>query len=265
MTLTATYDPVLSRIRLAGTLLGASATYAVFDRTVDGGITYTTVRGGASVPVASQNASVDDYEFPVSTAITYRVRSYSAGNVLQSTQTTGITQAITQPWLKVPAAPFLNQPVEIVDASEVTRPSRATLYDVVGRTNPVAVSDVSSSLRYSLYLLTRSAAAEKNLDYLFAAGEVVLLQLPANEDHVPDGYYSVGDVSRARTMRRSRNRVWTVPLVGVAEPGADVIGSAYTWQGVVADYATWSAVIAANADWNTLINHVSSPSDVIVP
>lgn len=265
MSLTATYDGVLSRIRLAGTVLGASATYAVFDRTVDGGITYTTIRGGSHVAVTTQLANLDDYEWAPGVATTYRVRSYNVSNVLQATFTVAKTQDIPVPWLKVPAAPFLNMPCEIVDGGEVTRRSRAGVFDVVGRTNPVAVGDIASSLAYTLTLLTRTSTDERNLDYLFASGEIVQLQLPAGEDHVPDGYFSVGDVSRVRTLRRSRNRVWTVPLIQVAQPGADVIGSSYTWASVVADYASWTALIAANASWTALLNHTGTPSDVIVP
>lgn len=265
MSLTATYDGVLSRVRLAGTALGVSATYAVFDRTVDGGITYTTLRGGTAVPVATQLANLDDYEWAPGVATTYRVRSYSATNVLQATFTAAITQDVTQPWLKVPAAPYLNQPVEIVDGGEVTIRSRAALFDVVGRSEPVAVGDRASSESYTLQLLTRTAASERDLSYLFRAGEIVFLQLPSGQDHVPAGYFSVGDVTRGRTLRLSRNRVWSVPLTGVAPPGPDVIGSSYTWTNVVADYATWTDLIAANASWTALLQHTGTPSDVIVP
>lgn len=265
MSLTATYDGTLSRIRLAGTVLGAAATYAVFDRTIDGGITYTTIRGGTAAAVTTQLANVDDYEWQAGVAATYRVRSYSAANVLQATFTVANTQNVTQPWLKVPAAPFLNLPVEIVDGGEVTRRSRAALFDIVGRTYPIAVGDIASSIAYTLQLLTRTKAAERNLDYLLASGEVVFLQLPLNEDHVDGGYFSVGDTTRVRTMRRSRNRVWNLPLTEVAKPGPDVVGSAYTWASVVADYPTWTAEIAANATWADLLNHTGTPSDVIVP
>ena len=267
MSLTATYDSTLSRLRLAGTALGASATYAVFDRTADSGITYTTVRGGGAVAVVSQLANVDDYEFPPGVAVTYRVRSYNASNVLQQTFTVGATQDLTQPWLKVPAAPFLNQPVEIVTAQNQRRRTRTGVFDIKGRTNPIVVSDVMSSWQFDLLLLTRTVAARSNLDYLFASGEVLLLQLPfAETGHVPDGYLSViGDVDQDRTLRRSLNRVWTVPVHQVAAPGPDVIGSSYTWQSVVADYASWTALLAANASWTALLARTGTPSDVIVP
>jgi len=272
MALTATYDGVLSRIRLSATLLGASATYAVFDRSADAGITWTTVRGGSAVPVTSQNAAVDDYEFPTTVTGTdvdlwYRARSYNASDVLQSTQTNGDVPipALTSVWLKVPAAPFLNQPVNVLDRSEVTRRSRAGVFNVVGRSNPVMVGDVASSISYTLQVLTSTSAEESNLDYLFASGEVVFVQLPATVDYMQGGYFAAGDVSRIPVNKVSALRVWSVPLTGVAAPGPEVIGSAYTWTSALADYAAWTALIAANATWSDLLARTGTPSDVIVP
>lgn len=268
MALTATYDGVLSRIQLAATLLGASATYAVFDRTTDGGITYTTVRGGTSVVVSSQNASLNDYEWDAGVATTYRVRSYNVSDVLQQTFTAAITQDLTQPWLKVPAAPFLNQPVNVMDISEVTRRSRAGVFSIVGRTYPVAVGDIASSVTFTLELLTNTHGEWHDLDFLFASGEIVYVQMPSAssfEHFMHSGYFVVGDVSRVPVNKVSDMRVWTVPLTEVAAPGADVVGSAYTWTSVLADYATWTAVIADNATWSDLLAKTGSPSDVIVP
>lgn len=263
MALTATYDPVLSRIRLAGTFL-SPAVYVVFDRTVDG-VSYTTLRGGGHVDVVAQNANVDDYEFPPGVPITYRLRAYSGLDVLLFTLTEVITQDLDEVWLKVPAAPFLNTPVVVADRSEVTRRSRAGIFDVVGRSNPVMVGDVASSISYTLTLQTATSAAESNLDFLFASGEVVLLQVPSTVDYVQGGYFAVGDTSRGPVNKVSPLRVWTVPLTGVAAPGPGVVGSAYTWTSTVNEYATWTAVIADNLTWADLLARTGTPSDVIVP
>jgi len=263
MALGATYDAVLSRCRLAMTGAGGTAVTALFDRTVDG-VTYTTIRGGSAVTVTATNAHVDDYEFNPGVLITYRVRTYTAGAVLVNTFTTTITQDLTDVWLKVPAAPFLNSPVTVVDRSEISRKSRAGLFPVVGRTLPVMVGDVASSISYTLSLLTSTAAAERDLDFLFASGEVVLLQLPSTVQHFPGGYFAVGDVSRQTTLRLSPRRVWSVPLTEVAQPGPAVVGSAYTWNSAVSDYADWSATIADNATWADLLARTGTPSDVIV-
>jgi hypothetical protein len=264
MTLAATYDPALSRIRLAGTFLSPAVT-AVFERSTDS-VTWTTVRGGGAVPVVAQNANADDYEFPVGVAITYRVRGLDAGGVELFSNTDTITQDLDQAWIKVPAAPFLNRPVIVADRSDITRPARRGLFPVVGRTLPVAVGDVASSIAYTVTLLTETLAEESDLDLLFASGEIVFLQLPATAQHIPGGYFSVGDTSRRpATTRLSARRSWEVPLVEVAAPGPEVIGSTYTWTSVLADYATWADVLADNATWAELLERVGSPEDVIVP
>jgi hypothetical protein len=264
--LTATYDGVLSRIRLSATLLGATATRCVFWRTTNGFVNYDTVRGGWPVEVTAQNASIDDYEWEPGVATTYRVQSYTDADLTAvQTYDVVITQDLTEVWLKVPAAPFLNQPVNVADRSEVTRRSRRGLFDIVGRSLPVMVGDVASSISYTLMLQTATAAEERDLDYLFASGEVVFLQLPSTVEYMPGGYFSVGDTSRLPVSKVSAMRTWSIPLTEVAAPGSDVVGSAYTWTSVLADYATWTTLAADNATWADLLERTGTPSDVIVP
>lgn len=266
MSLTATYDATLSRVRLAATLLGATATYAMFERTVDGFIRTVTVRGGSAVTVASQNAAVDDYEFPAGVATTYRVTSYNAADVQQAQFTAAITQDLSSVWLKVPAAPFLNQAVTVADlGSEIVRKTRETGFPIVGRNRPTSVGDVALGQDFTLLLLTETAAAARDLDYLFASGEIVFLHLPSAVEHFPGGYYAPQSPSRRSTLRLSPRRLWTVPLEERAEPGPEVIGSAYTISSVLADYATISAMMAANATIADLLARTGTPSDVLVP
>lgn len=266
MAITATYDPVLSRIKLAATLLGASATYAVFDRTTNGGVTYTTVRGGTAVPVASQNAALDDYEWPAGVAMTYRVRSYNVSNVLQQTFTVAKTQDLTDVWLKVPAAPYMNRKVTVSSAGDRSRPARRAVFDIVGRSNPVAVSDIRSSLSFEARLRTFTYEEEQTLDFILQSGEILFFHLPLANKCMPGGYYSAGDVVWGPPSSRAKpDRIFSVPLTGVAAPGADVISSTYTWTSAVADYATWTALLAANASWSVLLTRVGTPSDVVVP
>ena len=269
MALTVTYDPILSRMRLhlSG---GLTSHHARFDRSIDGGVTFVTVRGANEVPVTGVglDAYADDYEFPVGTAITYRAEKFDiAGNPVSGISATPITQDLAAVWLKVPAAPFLNQPVTVAGLGdgEIKRRSRSAAFDIVGRHLPVGVGDVSGSQEFTLELLTETLAARENLDYLFASGEIVFLHLPSTVDDFPGGYYQAGDVSHRSTLRKSIRHLWTVPLREVAEPGPDVVGSAYTWGSVLADYPTWGDVIAGNATWFALLQHTGSPSDVVVP
>jgi hypothetical protein len=265
------YDPVLSRMRLhlSG---GLSSHHALFARSIDGGVTFTTVRGASAVPVTGVglDAFADDYEFPAGVSITYRATKYDVGgSPVSGISATPITQDLSKVWLKVPAAPFLNQTVTVAGlGSDIGRRSRSALLDIVGRHLPVGVGDVASSQAFTLLLLTETPDQRRDLDYLFASGEVVFLHLPSTVDDFPGGYFLVPpgeSVTHGSTLRLSPRHLWTVPLVEAAEPGPDVVGSAYTWTSVLADYPTWADVIAANATWADLLARTGSPSDVIVP
>lgn len=262
MALTATYSTDLGRIRLAADTLG-TATYAVFDRTVDG-ITYTTIRGGTAAPVTSSAAHVDDYEFPVGVAITYRVRAYDASDVLQATFTAVITQTLTKPWLKSLTRTFLNKEVDVAEAGDVTHLTRSQVFKIVGRSSSVAVTDTGTGFQYELTVSTLTGGDADEIVYLATSGDILFF-------HVPDGYparggyFTVGDVRETRQTLPWERRWFTLPLTSVAAPGPDVIPTTYTWTSALADYATWTDLIAANLTWADLLERVASPDEVIVP
>jgi hypothetical protein len=266
MSLTATYDPVLSRIRLAGTALNVASTYMVVDRSTDNFITSTSVRGGSNKPISGGIGNLDDYEFPAGAPLWYRVRSYDATNVLRATFIATITQDLDSDWIKVPAAPYLNRQITVNDVSEISKAARQGVFPIIGRSFPVAVADIRSAKTLTLNLYTFDASEESDLDYLLSSGEVIFIHLPVANKCMPGGYYVVGDVSWGAPGSKSKaKRKWTLPLIEVAPPGPDIVGSSYTWQSVLSDYASWTAVLAANVSWAALLEHVGNPSDVIVP
>lgn len=263
MALSATYNSDLSRIVLAGTSLGGSATYAVFDRTLNG-ITYTTVRGGGFVAVTSGSASVNDWEFPSGVAITYRVRSYNASNVLQQTFTTTITETLTDVWIKVPARPYLNRAVVCTGVGDVTRPARNGVFPVVGRKNPVGVADVRQSRQFTIEVMTDTPADTNDFDLLLMSGEPIYLHVPPGFP-VPSLYAMIGDTTQNEPARGDPTRFWALPLTEVAAPAADVVGSLGTYQTVVDTYATYADVLAAKASYAALLEMIGSPEEVVVP
>lgn len=259
MALTATYDPILSRIRLAGTGLGATGTKVMVTRSTDNWLTLEAVRGGFDALYSGGAFSVDDYEFPAGVPIQYRMVT------LDANFTASITQDLDDIWLKVPAAPFLNRVITVTEAGDIKRPARSSVFDILARSNPVAVSDIRSSISFDLKAKTFTAAEEEDLELLFATGEIVFIHLPHGEKCMRGGYYTAGDLTWGPpSSRAAPERVFSVPLQGVAAPGPDVVGSSYTWTAVVNDYATWNDVVAANASWNALLQHTASPSDTIV-
>lgn len=264
MSLTATYDAALSRVRLAATALDVTATSAVMDRTTDG-VNWSVVRGGQGAAISGGVWSLDDYEFPAGVAVTYRVRSY-LGATLKATFTTAITQDLTAVWLKVVPRPFLNRAVVVSDVSPVSRPDRSGLFPVVGRTAAVAVNDVRGGREYQLELVTEDQTSYQQLDYIIASGDAVFVHVPLAEQHlVPGGYFTIGTAAAARSLGRSPRRIWSLPLTEVAAPGADVVGAAVTWNSVLAAFATWNDLLAAVPTWNDLLELIGSGSEVIVP
>lgn len=268
MALTITYDATLGRLRLSATLLGAAATKADF-RFALPGRPLQFCRGGVGRIVSGQNASLDVYEFPPGQPVDYYVNSYDNLGVQQTFYAVGaFAQDVTEVWLKSIARPFLNMPVTVAGRGDVSRPARAGVFDVKGRSFPVAVSDVRGSRQYRLDLLTQTPADEKDLDLLIASGDPLYLQAPSSQTKIPGGegtYWTVGDSVAAPTARLADRRVFALPLTEIAAPGPDVVGSTSTWQTVVSTYATWTDVLAAKATWADLLQLVGNPSEVIVP
>lgn len=260
------YDGQLSRVRVTASGLEASSATATLERSTDG-IRWTTVRGAGELAVTAGlelERPADDYEFVPDVVNTYRLTTFDAGGLELGQHSATITPDLAgRPWLKIITRPFLNRPVVVLDYSELSRPARAGVFDVVGRSFPVVVSDVRRSARFELQLLTETDEQRRELALALAGGETVLLQVPADAD-VPAGYLHVGDATEARPSRRSERRVFTLAVTEVAAPAADVVGAVSTWQTVLNTYSNWTELLAAHATWAALLELIGNPEDVIV-
>lgn len=214
-------------------------------------VRWTAIRGLSALLGAFV---VDDYEFAANVTNYYR----AAG------ETANITPNMTDVWLKSLARPFLNRKVTVVDWSDVERSSRSGVFPIVGRSFPVAVTDLHGSRRWTLDVLAQTVQGATDLDLLLSTGEVQFVHVPAAE-RVPGGYVALGDTSERRPGRRSIRRVFSLPLTEVAAPGPDVIPAVGLWSTVVNTYSTWSAVLAAHSTWNDVLQLVGSPADIVVP
>ena len=184
-----------------------------------------------------------------------------------TTASDDITPTLDSVWLKSVARPFLNRTVRVRGYSPFTRPPRAGIFDVVNRSNPVAVTDVRGSKRFTLEVYADDAADARNLDLLLASGDILFIHVPTTGrlSTVPGGYVSVGETTETVLPTHDlRQRVFALPCTMVAALGPEVVGVSYTWQGLVNDYATWADVVAAFATWADLLETVGSPEDVIV-
>lgn len=256
MALNTAYDPVLSRVRLTGTLIDP-ATSATFERSTNN-VHWTIVRGGFQAPVsAGDEARVDDYEFVPGVVNYYRVTGGS------DVYTASITPSQSGTWLKSIARPFLNRSVVVTEHSDITRPARVGIHEIIGSQLPVARSDVRGSRRLTMTIKADTVADADALEIILASGDPIFIQDSSGYD-IPAGYFAVGDVTRRRYGKISERRWFDLPLIEAAAPGPDVVGATSTWQTLVNEFGTWTAVLAAFGTWAAVVEYVSDPSMVIV-
>lgn len=232
---------------------------AVVERSTDQ-IQWTTVRGAAALDGTTGAAfTADDYEFVAGTLNYYRVRRVGGSEVAS------ITPAMDSVWIKNIARPFLNRAVTVVDWSDVTHESRNAVLPIIGRRDPIGMSDVRLGKRWELAVRAVTVAEADELVTTFASGEPVFIHVPGAACPVPGGYAVIGDVKVSRPRSpRSPVRYIELPLIQVAPPAPDVVGATMTWQAVIDTYATWADVIAANATWQDLLDGIADPGDVVV-
>lgn len=179
-------------------------------------------------------------------------------------EVTSVTPVVTRYRLKNPSRPGLNTFIEITDMSEITRRSRTGKFDVLGRTMPVAVTDVASSREFTFEIYVEGNSVADDMDNRLAGGEPLFLQGPGGEDDdVPTLYFVAGDVMRTRLAFGSKSITFTIPATEVAKPGATVYGDTFIWNDVVNTYADWNAVLADVTTWSNLVDKITQ-QDVIV-
>lgn len=214
--------------------------------------------------VTDNELAIDDYEFTPDAPNYYRIRTYSAADALLEEAVTVTTPTIDAVWLKSLARPFLNQTVRLSEVGDVGRAFRGGVYDIVGRSAPVAVTDVRGARTLSVTVATETAEQASTLDFLLASGDVLYVQAPGDYPLV-GGYFAVADVSTTRQAMPWTRRWTTLGLSEVVAPGPDILGATISWVGVVNAYGTWQDVLDAQASWGTLLELIGSPADVIVP
>lgn len=257
---TLTYDPVLSRVRISATGMEVFTTAKV-ERSTDQ-VRWTTVRGGEDLEVFAGMIRVDDYEFSPNVVNYYRLSTLAP---FGQSEIGSITPMLDSPWLKSVARPFLNQPIEFGgDQLPIQRPPRGGVFDIVGRSLPVAVTDVRGSKRYTVVLRTETDQQADNLDLILASGDVLFTH--GSQCRVPSGvYWYVGMVDELEPIPEDEWQLTTAEVVEVAAPGPDIVGATSTCQTVLNLYATCADVLAAFATCADLLELVGDPSEVIVP
>ncbi|MFI6308496.1 hypothetical protein ACIBCH_41940 [Amycolatopsis thailandensis] len=179
-------------------------------------------------------------------------------------ETSVITPLLDSVWVKNVRRPSLNRKLTVTGISDITRPARVSVVDVIGRTLPVAINDVRGSQRLTLSVTVPSLAAAADFDNALLTGHTVFIQAPELACAVPTLYATIGDTTQRKTSARGVRRYFDLPLTEVAAPASTVYSDTFVYADVLATYATIADVVAANASYSALVDKVSS-AVVIVP
>jgi len=128
-----------------------------------------------------------------------------------------------------------------------------SLYDVVGRTDPVAVTDVHSSRRITVTLRTSTNDEAERLDDALSQGRPLFLHVP-DTLALPSMYAVAGDYAAKRPSRPTAVRFWEIQLIEVSPPPASAVAPATVWQNITDSYATWQDVIDAFDTWQDVVS-----------
>lgn len=219
-----TVDSANARNTVLITRNGATPTWTNFDlqRSVDGGTTWQYVRGGFNAAVSGSTVTVQDYETANTQTVIYRARasytagSYITGSWISSASSAGWTS--TSLWLKDPFVPARNMIVENDLMPEPDYPRMQGVFNVLGATFPVVVSDALGAGQSTITLETITQANEAAIK-LLASGAVLLLQAPAVMGW-GSRYVAPGKLSERRATQTVASdwRLWTLVLTEVDVP-----------------------------------------------
>lgn len=196
-------------------------------RSIDGGTTWLPVRNsyGNDGIVNVTGATIYDYEAPNGTAASYRIRAlHSYSGVYAASDwsaSASATWSSTDWWLKHPNLPALNLQLTtaMLSYADVQHAARMGVFQPLGATLPVVVSDTRAGATGTVVFLLSTAVLQNALDAILDAADTLFLQGPLAEGQ-PDRYVRIGDHSSVRIVDKSwaKATTETLPWTEVASP-----------------------------------------------
>lgn len=280
--LTATVVTVQAAVLLRTEFTATGSLTALVERSIDGGVTYTAIRGGnlltlvGPAPGAGNRVGyLYDTEMPLDVAVRYRSTN-NLGTVTTAGPVTVVSSGFG--WLKDPARPWAN--VRFDDCTSSAVPTKCTtpltepavtlvadglgseayagdftLSPILNRQRPADVWAYRKDVVTSWRVTSKTLTAMNTLKTFYAWGGPIFIQLPVVYGW-PDRYYQPDqvDVSRLSRDLRVPYRLWDVPITAVDAP----VGAAQgvvdnNWCAVDAAYATWANLTATGFTWGQIV------------
>lgn len=253
---TVRYDETRGRVRVFATGISPDVVRVVVSSRRLGTSRWTEVRGGrVGVVGGSMTRTVDDYEFVSGEGVEYRLQALSSvegqPDVVVQTRTARVEDTQPEVWIKFIATPYRNKRVILTDWGPVSRKSRVALYDVSGKPQPTAVTDVHTGRQFSVDVVAHTLADRDALDASLGTGVPVFFQTPTDIP-APTMYAVIGDYEYKRPSRRSRRSIFTIQLIEISAPPPSVVGIGLTYQVLRSQYGAYGDLTDAVSSYAEL-------------
>jgi hypothetical protein len=256
-TLTGTLDQAAGRVsvNLTWTDPTPDPTTALVERVNQDG-TVVPVRGADPATLVAGVWIGDDFEAPLDSTFYYQATSTEVpGTVITSPTYTMASDGAT--WLRHPGRPLLNARVKPTRGPDLVRPIELGVFDVLGRSRPIATSMLRRSERGELSLRTDTEAERLALLQLLQDGSPLLLSTPSGYG-LGNLYLSVGEVQETRltTYGKEPARLWSLPFTVVDRPAGGALAAGNSWSDVLGSYSSWSQLQASEGTWASVVEGV---------
>jgi hypothetical protein len=228
-------------------------------------ITDTSLVTGSSLFVFGRKASGTAYEQDFGPIEVHAIPELVAASDC-------VTPSQSDVWLKSVTYPLFNRTLECVDWDALSRTSRAGFFDIKGRHEILAITDVGSSASFNITLVTRSRAENRALVALLTFGGVLMLQPPGDTEEncaegfsgIPGGFVVPSGSVQNHSMRGQPLWQWEIQFTRVAASDMDgIVPTTITWEqlwALIGDTGTWEDVWALWSTWQELWSTQGSAS-----
>lgn len=228
---------------------------ALIERVNEDG-TVVPVRGADPATLVAGAWVGDDYEAPLDATFYYQATSTDIPGVVVTSANYELSSG-GNTWLKHPGRPFFNMIVNVASPPELARPISQGVFDVLGRSRPVAVSMRRSSERGTLQLVTDNDAQRAALWAMLDDGSALYLSTPDGYG-IGNIYIACGDVAeqRATKLGKEPTRYWTIPFTVVDRPSGGALAVGNSWSDVLGAYASWSQLLETEGTWTGVLEGI---------
>lgn len=186
-----------------------------------------------------------DIDVLFGTPITYQAFIYDDAGVLLETSTEVGPITLSDPHMIVRDSIDYNQTMRarIVENFGTSTTVRQELLRPLGRTAPLAITDVRSGRSGSVALLTLNDAERSALTALLATGNVLQLTGPADIEASWPLYFTATTVTSESVRWQQGAWLWTVDWIEVDAPPVTEPVPATTWQDLLDAGTTWNDIL----------------------